>query len=32
VSGVDRAMRLYVDQVGFALDVDYAPTESFRVV
>ena len=32
VSDVDRAMRFYVDQVGFALDVDYAPTETFRVV
>ena len=32
VSDVDRAMRFYVDQVGFALDVDYAPTEAFRVV
>jgi catechol 2,3-dioxygenase-like lactoylglutathione lyase family enzyme len=29
---VDRAMRVYVDQVGFKLDVDYAPTEAFRVV
>jgi glyoxalase/bleomycin resistance protein/dioxygenase superfamily protein len=25
-------MRFYVDQVGFTLDVDYAPTEAFRVV
>lgn len=32
VSDVDRALRFYVDQVGFALDVDYAPTQSFRVV
>jgi catechol 2,3-dioxygenase-like lactoylglutathione lyase family enzyme len=32
VSDVDRALRFYVDQVGFALDVDYAPTEAFRVV
>jgi predicted enzyme related to lactoylglutathione lyase len=32
VSDVDRAMRFYVDQVGFTLDVDYAPTEAFRVV
>jgi len=32
VSNVDRAVRFYVDQVGFALDVDYAPTEAFRVV
>jgi catechol 2,3-dioxygenase-like lactoylglutathione lyase family enzyme len=32
VSDVDRALRFYVDQVGFALDVDYAPSETFRVV
>ena len=32
VSDVDRAMRFYVDQVGFTLDVDYAPSEAFRVV
>jgi catechol 2,3-dioxygenase-like lactoylglutathione lyase family enzyme len=32
VSDVDRAMRFYVDRVGFTLDVDYAPTEEFRVV
>jgi catechol 2,3-dioxygenase-like lactoylglutathione lyase family enzyme len=32
VSDVDRALRFYVDQVGFALDVDYAPNDSFRVV
>jgi catechol 2,3-dioxygenase-like lactoylglutathione lyase family enzyme len=32
VRDVDRALRFYVDQVGFALDVDYAPSESFRVV
>ena len=32
VSDVDRAIRFYVDQVGFILDVDYAPNESFRVV
>jgi catechol 2,3-dioxygenase-like lactoylglutathione lyase family enzyme len=31
VSDVDRALRFYVDQVGFALDVDYAPTDEFRV-
>ena len=31
VSDVDRALRFYVDQVGFALDVDYAPTDAFRV-
>jgi len=32
VSDVDRALRFYVEQVGFTLDVDYAPTDSFRVV
>ena len=32
VSDVDRSLRFYVDQVGFTLDVDYAPTGSFRVV
>ncbi|MET4218694.1 catechol 2,3-dioxygenase-like lactoylglutathione lyase family enzyme [Bradyrhizobium sp. LB14.3] len=32
VSDVDRALRFYVNQVGFALDVDYAPTDAFRVV
>jgi predicted enzyme related to lactoylglutathione lyase len=32
VSDVERAMRFYVDQVGFALDVDYSPNDAFRVV
>jgi catechol 2,3-dioxygenase-like lactoylglutathione lyase family enzyme len=32
VNHVDRALHFYVEQVGFALDVDYAPTDSFRVV
>src|ERR1700749_3331242 len=32
VSDVDRALRFYVDQVGFTLDVDYAPNDAFRVV
>jgi catechol 2,3-dioxygenase-like lactoylglutathione lyase family enzyme len=32
VSDVDRALRFYVDQVGFTLDIDYAPTDAFRVV
>ena len=32
VSDVERALRFYVDQVGFTLDVDYAPSDSFRVV
>ena len=25
VSDVERALRFYVDQVGFTLDVDYSP-------
>jgi catechol 2,3-dioxygenase-like lactoylglutathione lyase family enzyme len=32
VSDVDRALRFYVDQVGFRLDADYAPNDTFRVV
>ena len=32
VSDVDRALRLSVDRVGFALDVDDAPNDAFRVV
>ena len=32
VSDVERALRFYVDRVGFALDVDYSPNEAFRVV
>jgi len=32
VSDVDRALRFYVDQVGFILDVNYAPNAAFRVV
>jgi predicted enzyme related to lactoylglutathione lyase len=32
VSNIDRALRFYVDQVGFTLDVDYSPNDSFRVV
>jgi catechol 2,3-dioxygenase-like lactoylglutathione lyase family enzyme len=32
VRDVDRALRFYVDRVGFTLDVDYAPNEAFRVV
>jgi predicted enzyme related to lactoylglutathione lyase len=32
VSNVERAMRFYVDQVGFTLDVDYSPNDAFRVV
>jgi len=32
VSDVERALRFYVDQIGFRLDVDYSPTDVFRVV
>jgi catechol 2,3-dioxygenase-like lactoylglutathione lyase family enzyme len=32
VGDVDRALRFYIEQVGFALDVDYAPADAFRVV
>jgi catechol 2,3-dioxygenase-like lactoylglutathione lyase family enzyme len=32
VGDVDRALRFYVDQVGFVLDVDYSPNDAFRVV
>jgi catechol 2,3-dioxygenase-like lactoylglutathione lyase family enzyme len=32
VSDIERALRFYADQVGFALDVDYAPNDAFRVV
>jgi len=32
VRDVDRALRFYVDQVGFTLDVDYSPNDTFRVV
>ena len=32
VKDVERALRFYVDQVGFALDVDYSPKHGFRVV
>jgi catechol 2,3-dioxygenase-like lactoylglutathione lyase family enzyme len=32
VSNVDRALRFYVDRVGFALDIDYSPNHTFRVV
>jgi catechol 2,3-dioxygenase-like lactoylglutathione lyase family enzyme len=28
----DRSLRFYRDKVGFALDVDYAPTPDFRVI
>lgn len=32
VSNVDRSLEFYRDQVGFNLDVDYRPTDDFRVV
>ena len=32
VSDVERALRFYVNQVGFMLDVDYSPNDAFRVV
>ena len=32
VRDVGRALRFYVDQVGFTLDVDYSPHGAFRVV
>ena len=32
VNDVERALRFYVDQIGFTLDVDYAPNDAFRVV
>ncbi|MCA1458267.1 VOC family protein [Bradyrhizobium sp. BRP22] len=32
VADVERALRFYVDQVGFVLDVDYSPNDVFRVV
>ena len=32
VGDMERALRFYVDQVGFVVDVDYAPKEAFRVV
>jgi catechol 2,3-dioxygenase-like lactoylglutathione lyase family enzyme len=31
-SDVDRALRFYRDQLGFHLDVDYSPDDTFRVV
>src|SRR5215472_5418624 len=32
VSDVERALRFYVEQVGFRLDVDYSASKAFRVV
>lgn len=32
VSDVDRAKQFYAEMMGFAVDVDHAPNERFRVV
>jgi catechol 2,3-dioxygenase-like lactoylglutathione lyase family enzyme len=32
VRDIERALRFYIDRVGFTLDVDYAPNDAFRVV
>jgi catechol 2,3-dioxygenase-like lactoylglutathione lyase family enzyme len=32
VSDVDRALAFYAEQLGFTLDVDYRPSDEFRVV
>ena len=32
VNDVERALRFYVDQVSFTVDVDYSPNDDFRVV
>jgi catechol 2,3-dioxygenase-like lactoylglutathione lyase family enzyme len=32
VGDVDEALAFYTEKVGFRLDVDYGPTENFRVV
>lgn len=32
VADPDRSIRFYRDQIGFILDVDYAPSPKFRVV
>ncbi|MGH2445484.1 MAG: VOC family protein [Candidatus Limnocylindria bacterium] len=32
VSDVDRAKAFYADKLGFAVDVDHKPSETFRVV
>ncbi|MEU8538478.1 VOC family protein [Streptomyces sp. NPDC048717] len=32
VADVDRAKAFYADRLGFAVDLDYSPDESFRVV
>jgi len=32
VADIDRALAFYTEQAGFNLDVDYRPTDDFRVV
>ena len=32
VSDVEQALRFYVDQIGFTVDVDYSPNDTFCVV
>lgn len=32
VGDLERALRFYVDQAGFKLDVDYSPNDAFRVI
>ena len=32
VSDPEQSLRFYRDQVGFDLDVDYAPTADFRII
>jgi catechol 2,3-dioxygenase-like lactoylglutathione lyase family enzyme len=32
VSDVDRSLAFYTEQVGFTLDIDYHPSDEFRVV
>jgi hypothetical protein len=32
VSDVDRALAFHAERAGFALDIDYAPSDEFRVV
>lgn len=32
VSDVDRAKKFYAEKMGFTVDVDHQPNESFRVV
>jgi len=32
VTDIDRALAFYTEQAGFTLDVDYRPTDDFRVV